>query len=65
MSSDGIICIIHGANTPFLIWRDKTSSDARPVCNLVGECYLHGMMNEERIRNAARLGQQRYDIPWH
>ena len=45
MSSDDIICIIHRANTPFLIWKDTTSSDAKPICNLVGECYLHGMMD--------------------
>ena len=48
MSSDDIIYV---ANTPFLIWKDVTSSDAKLVCNLVGECYLHGMMMVKRKKS--------------
>jgi hypothetical protein len=45
-----IVCIIFGMQTPYTLRmasRNKCSSSATPVYQLVGECYIHGAMNGE------------------
>ncbi len=43
------LCIFYGAATPFLIRPSAKSSDARSTHALVGECYVHGMMNGQGL----------------
>jgi hypothetical protein len=47
--ADDIICIIYGAATPFIIRRDLLNDDGDPQYLLVGECYIHGLMNGEGL----------------
>lgn len=53
MSNNDVVCIIHGADTPFLIRKSPTSDDGKVVYTLVGECYVHGMMNGEGLELGA------------
>lgn len=51
-----LICIIFGGDTPYLV-RPTACTDEGVVveelkCQLVGECYIHGMMDGEMISRA-------------
>jgi hypothetical protein len=43
-----IICIIAGARVPFVIRPPSATRYGIQTYSLVGECYVHGMMREER-----------------
>ena len=45
--SGDIICIILGATTPFVLRENLMSDGGRRDYTLVGECHVHGLMNEE------------------
>jgi Heterokaryon incompatibility protein (HET) len=48
-----LVCIIFGAQTPFILRRaetkDEGGGDESPSYRLVGECYIHAMMDGEMI----------------
>ena len=46
-----LLCIIIGAQTPFLVRKRMSpiSEKAAPVYELVGDCYVHGLMNGEGL----------------
>ena len=45
-----LLCIIIGAQTPFLVRKRSTIPEkASPVYELVGDCYVHGLMNGEGL----------------
>ena len=50
MSANDVICIIHGAVTPFLIRAEVSEKDTEQTYTLVGECYVHGLMNGEGLK---------------
>ena len=44
------ICIIRGAVTPFILRKnDSMSETGKPIYELVGECYIHGLMHGEGL----------------
>jgi hypothetical protein len=45
-----LVCIIASAHTPFIL-----QSETKGNYSLVGECYMHGMMNGEMV-----TGEQSY-----
>ncbi|KAL8824757.1 MAG: hypothetical protein Q9170_008053 [Blastenia crenularia] len=44
-----LVCIILGANTPFLLRETSASEVEDRKYQLVGECYIHGLMNGEGL----------------
>ena len=49
-----LVCIIIGAQTPFLLRKSTKPPGETPVYQLVGDCYVHGLMNGEGLR----MGQE-------
>ena len=51
MQSGDMVCIIIGAQTPFLVRKRMSPipEKAAPVYELVGDCYVHGLMNGEGL----------------
>jgi hypothetical protein len=50
METDDLVCIISDARTPFVI--RKCSGDSDKEYRLVGEAYVHGMMQGEALKQA-------------
>ena len=44
-----LICIIIGAQTPFLVRKIKSATEQAPMYEVVGDCYVHGLMNGEGL----------------
>lgn len=45
-----LLCIIIGAQSPFLVRRCMSpTAESAPVYELVGDCYVHGLMNGEGL----------------
>ena len=44
-----VICIFLGAPTPFILRKATSSGKEPPSYQLVGECYIHGLMNGEGL----------------
>ena len=49
MQSGDLICIIIGAQTPFLVRKIKSATEQAPMYEVVGDCYVHGLMNGEGL----------------
>ena len=51
IQSGDLLCIIIGAHSPFLVrkCRSPAAEKAAPVYELVGDCYVHGLMNGEGL----------------
>lgn len=49
LEADDIICIIHGAATPFAIRKSFLGNNGEFGYSLVGECYVHGLMRGEGL----------------
>lgn len=48
--SGDMVCLTMGAAVPFLLRRHDQASKAEDKCfKLVGECYVHGMMDGEMV----------------
>lgn len=45
---DDLICIIFGTATPFIL-RKSLGADEKEAYTLIGECYIHGLMNGEGL----------------
>lgn len=43
------VCIIIGAQTPFLVRKVKSATEQAPMYEVVGDCYVHGLMNGEGL----------------
>jgi hypothetical protein len=54
-----MVCLFMGAQVPFLLRPLSTSdgerSNQKPIYQLVGECYVHGMMDGEGMRQGLRV----------
>ena len=50
MSANDVVCIIYGAVTLFLIRGEMSEKDTEQTYTLVGECYVHGLMNGEGLK---------------
>jgi hypothetical protein len=53
------VCLVFGADVPFVLRKAPTKQSSekygRKQCyNLVGECYVHGIMDGERLRGINR-----------
>jgi hypothetical protein len=46
---DDIVCIVLGGDTPYLV--RGTQEDDEIKGKLVGECYVHGMMHGEMMKD--------------
>jgi hypothetical protein len=46
------VCIFHGAATPFILRKEERDENFKPRHVLVGECYIHGLMNGEGLEMA-------------
>ena len=44
-----LVCIIIGAQTPFLVRKSKSATEQAPMYEVVGDCYVHGLMNGEGL----------------
>ncbi len=44
-----LICIIIGAQTPFLVRRSTSAPEQAPMYEVIGDCYVHGLMNGEGL----------------
>ena len=44
-----LVCIILGASTPFLLPKKEAIEGQRRLYQLVGECYIYGLMNGEGL----------------
>jgi hypothetical protein len=55
MARDDIVCVFAGGNTPFLVRQAESRNiegDVKEECfRLVGDCYLHGIMDGETMDN--------------
>ncbi len=49
VQSGDLICIIMGARTPFLLRATVAHRGSKPTYHLVGECYVHGLMDGEGL----------------
>lgn len=54
-----MVCLIYGAQTPYILRRDNDEHDvdgthSTPTCTVVGECYVHGMMDGEMMASGER-----------
>lgn len=49
MQSGDLICIIIGAQTPFLVRKVISATEQAPMYEVVGDCYVHGLMNGEGL----------------
>ncbi len=49
MQPGDLICIIIGAQTPFLVRKSKLAIEQAPMYEVVGDCYVHGLMNGEGL----------------
>lgn len=47
--SGDLVCILLGAHTPFLIRENPAVEGQEHAYQLVGECYMHGLMNGEGL----------------
>lgn len=43
-----VVCLLYGAETPFLL-RRKPCHEEQDVYELVGECYVHGIMQGQAL----------------
>jgi hypothetical protein len=46
-----VVCIFFGAQTPFVLRASPKSNASPKGYQLVGECYVHGIMEGEMINN--------------
>jgi len=44
-----VVCIIHGASTPFTLRKMPQSEKTARTYQLVGVCYIHGLINGEGL----------------
>ena len=49
IQSGDLICIIIGAQTPFLVRKGTSAPEETPMYEVVGDCYVHGLMNGEGL----------------
>jgi len=49
-----LVCILRGAVTPFILRQSAVVGDGNDGKRLVGECYVHGLMNGEALSMVAR-----------
>ena len=47
--SGDLVCVILGAHTPFLLRENVVHGGQRPTYQLVGGCYVHGLMDGEGL----------------
>ncbi|KAG7000862.1 hypothetical protein FOFC_13243 [Fusarium oxysporum] len=55
---DDLICLIYGTQTPYILRRNvcQASNDLDSTYTLVGECYMHGMMDGEALQSQNKEG---------
>ncbi|WKT54197.1 Heterokaryon incompatibility [Fusarium oxysporum f. sp. vasinfectum] len=55
---DDLVCLIYGTQTPYILRRNvgQGSGDSKWTYTLVGECYMHGMMDGEALQNQNKEG---------
>ncbi|SCO76815.1 related to heterokaryon incompatibility protein het-6 [Fusarium oxysporum] len=55
---DDLVCLVYGTQTPYILRRNvgQGSSDSEGTYTLVGECYMHGMMDGEALQNQNQEG---------
>lgn len=56
-----IICILYGCSVPVVLRQVKTEEGV-PYFQLVGECYVHGIMDGEIIDAANEYAEQEFDL---
>ena len=49
IQSGDLICIIIGAQTPFLVRNIESATEQAPMYEVVGDCYVHGLMDGEGL----------------
>ncbi|CVK98658.1 related to heterokaryon incompatibility protein het-6 [Fusarium proliferatum] len=49
---DDLICLIYGTQTPYVLRQNfsRGSNDLKRTYTLIGECYMHGMMDGEALQ---------------
>ena len=56
-----IICVLYGCSVPVIL-RPMHTEDWEPYFLLVGECYVHGIMDGEIIEAANRYGEDVFNL---
>jgi hypothetical protein len=56
MEPGDIICVFRGAPVPLILRPEPISADGEEIVKLVGEAYLHGVMDGETFRAGAHGG---------
>ena len=52
-----LVCVIRGCNVPFVLRETQ-----KGTFELIGEVYVHGIMNGEAVRNAKRGDVKEFEI---
>ena len=57
-----VICILHGCSVPVLLRRNSDYGTERIWWNVVGECYVHGIMDGEAVNLSGPDNSETFEL---